>query len=403
MTQAGKRILLVIGGGIAAYKSLDLIRRLRERGFSVRCVMTEAAAHFVTPLSVGTVAADQVFTALFDRSQEHDVGHIRLSREADLVVVAPATADLMAKLAHGLADDLASAVLLASDKPVLMAPAMNPRMWAHAATRRNRAVLEADGIRFVGPGTGEMAERNEAGEGRMAEPLEIVAAVEAVLSPAQGPLAGRRIIVTSGPTHEPIDPVRYIANRSSGKQGHAIAAALARLGANVRLISGPVALPDPAGVDTVHVETAREMEAAVSEALPADAAVMVAAVADWRTEQQAGAKLKKAGGSIPPELKLVENPDILAGIGHGPRRPFLVIGFAAETEALLSNAGAKLARKGADLIIANDVSQGVMGADKNRVAIVGKSGVETWPELTKVEVAERLAALIAARLATIEV
>ena len=296
MTLSDKRILLIIGGGIAAYKSLDLIRRLRERGASVRAVMTEAAQHFVTPLSVGALTADHVFTDLFDRQDEQDVGHIRLAREADLIVVAPATADLMAKLANGLANDLASAVLLATDRPVLMAPAMNPKMWSHPATRRNRATLEKDGVRFVGPNRGEMAERGEAGEGRMAEPLEIVAAIEALLDARPKPLAGRRIIVTSGPTHEPIDPVRYIANRSSGKQGHAIAAALARLGADVRLVSGPVAIADPAGVKTTHVETARQMRDAVEQLLPADAAVFVAAVADWRPGRRGRREDQEGGG-----------------------------------------------------------------------------------------------------------
>jgi phosphopantothenoylcysteine decarboxylase/phosphopantothenate--cysteine ligase len=405
MPLSGKRILLIIGGGIAAYKCLDLIRRLRERGASVRCVMTAAAKEFITPLSVGALTADHVFTDLFDRQDEHDVGHIRLSREADLLVVAPATADLMAKLASGLASDLASTVLLATDKKVLMAPAMNPKMWAHPATRRNRATLEKDGIRFVGPARGEMAERNEAGEGRMAEPLEIIAAVEAMLDQRPKPLAGRKIIVTSGPTHEPIDPVRYIANRSSGKQGHAIAAALARLGADVRLVSGPVAISDPAGVATLHVETAREMNDAVENLLPADAAVFVAAVADWRTENSAGEKIKKKAGEGPPALQMVENPDILAGIGHHARRPYLVVGFAAETQDVLKNAEAKLKKKGADFIVANDVSPegGVMGGDRNRVRIVSKAGVEEWPEMDKHEVAERLAALVAERLKTIEV
>lgn len=406
MTLSGKRILLVIGGGIAAYKALDLIRRLRERGAAVRPVMTAAAQAFVTPLSVGALCADHVFTELFDRRDEHDIGHIRLSREADLVVVAPATADLMAKLANGLANDLASTVLLATDKPVLMAPAMNPRMWGHPATRRNRAALGKDGVRFVGPARGEMAESGEAGEGRMAEPLEIVAAVEALLAPASGPLAGRKVIVTSGPTHEPIDPVRYIANRSSGKQGHAIAAALARLGAEVRLVSGPVTIPDPAGVDTVHVESAREMQAAVERLLPADAAVFVAAVADWRTADAAGEKIKKVAGKGPPALAMVENPDILAGVGHHEKRPLLVVGFAAETRNVIENAKAKLDRKGADLIVANDVSHdsgvgpsGVMGGDRNSVRIVSRSGVEAWPEMGKDEVAARLAALIAEKLA----
>ncbi|OJU51597.1 MAG: bifunctional phosphopantothenoylcysteine decarboxylase/phosphopantothenate synthase [Mesorhizobium sp. 61-13] len=405
---SNKRILLIIGGGIAAYKVLDLIRRLRERGAFVRPVMTAAAQEFVTPLSVGALSADHVFTDLFDRKDEHDIGHIRLSREADLIVVAPATADLMAKLSNGLANDLASTVLLATNKPVLMAPAMNPRMWAHPATRRNRSQLEKDGIKFVGPARGEMAESGEAGEGRMAEPLEIVAAIEAMLRPGARPLAGRKIIVTSGPTHEPIDPVRYIANRSSGKQGHAIAGALARLGADVQLVSGPVTIPDPAGVNTTHVESAREMQAAVEKLLPADAAVFVAAVADWRTANSAGEKIKKVAGEGPPALQMVENPDILAGVGHHEKRPTLVVGFAAETQNILKNAEAKLNKKGADFIVANDVSHdsgigssGVMGGDRNSVRIVSRSGVEAWPEMTKEEVAERLAALIAEKLANI--
>lgn len=404
-TLSAKRILLIIGGGIAAYKALDLIRRLRERGVAVRPVMTEAAQRFVTPLAVGALAADHVFTDLFDRQDEQDVGHIRLAREADLVVVAPATADLMAKLANGLANDLASAVLLATDRPVLIAPAMNPRMWAHPATRRNRETLAGDGVAFVGPMKGEMAESGEAGEGRMAEPLEIVAAIESLLEPAAKPLAGRRIIVTSGPTHEPIDPVRYIANRSSGKQGHAIAAALARLGGDVQLVSGPVTIPDPAGVSTTHVESARQMRDAVESLLPADAAIFVAAVADWRTADAAGEKIKKVAGKGAPALQMVENPDILAGVGHHARRPSLVIGFAAETQDVLKNAEAKLERKGADLIVANDVSHdsgigpgGVMGGDRNRVRVVSKTGAEEWPELTKGQVAERLAALVAERL-----
>ena len=400
MTLSGKRILLIIGGGIAAYKSLDLIRRLRERGAAVRCVMTAAAQHFVTPLAAGALSADHVFTDLFDRQDEQDVGHIRLSRESDLIVVAPATADLMAKAANGLADDLASAVLLATDKKVLMAPAMNPRMWSHPATRRNRGTLDRDGIAFVGPGKGEMAEAKEAGEGRMAEPLEIVAAVEAIFDAGAKPLAGKKIIITSGPTHEPIDPVRYIANRSSGKQGHAIAAALFKLGADVRLVSGPVALPDPAGVTTSHVETAREMRDAVEALLPADAAVFVAAVADWRTENSAGEKIKKVAGEGPPSLRMVENPDILATIGHHALRPALVVGFAAETQDVLKNAQAKLQKKGADFIVANDVSPtgGAMGGDRNRVRIVTKGQIDEWPDMTKDEVAERLAALIADRL-----
>ncbi len=406
-TLSGKRILLIIGGGIAAYKALDLIRRLRERGASVRCIMTMAAQEFVTPLSVGALSADHVFTELFDRQDEHDVGHIRLSREADLIVAAPATADMMAKAAGGHANDLASAVLLATDKRVLLAPAMNPRMWSHAATRRNRAQLTRDGIVFVGPNSGEMAESGEAGPGRMAEPLEIVATVEALLATGPKPLAGKTVIVTSGPTHEPIDPVRYIANRSSGKQGHAIAAALATLGAEVHLVSGPVAIPDPAGVKTVHVERAEEMRDAVEQLLPADAAVFVAAVADWRTADASGQKIKKVAGKDPPALQMVENPDILAGIGHHEKRPYLVVGFAAETQDVVKNADAKLQKKGADFIVANDVSPagtssgGVMGGDRNRVKIVSRSGVDEWPEMTKDEVAARLAALIAERLRSI--
>ena len=400
---SAKRILLIIGGGIAAYKSLDLIRRLRERGATVRCVMTEAAGHFVTPLAVGALSADHVFTDLFDRQDEQDVGHIRLARGCDAIVVAPATADLMAKLANGLANDLASAVLLATDRPVLMAPAMNPKMWSHAATRRNRATLDKDGVIFVGPNKGEMAESGEAGEGRMAEPGEIADAAERLLDAAPRPLSGRRIIVTSGPTHEPIDPVRYIANRSSGKQGHAIAAALAKLGADVRLVSGPVSIADPAGVTTLHVESAREMRDAVEALLPADAAVFVAAVADWRTDREAGEKIKKVPGEGPPALRMVENPDILAGIGRHAKRPKLVVGFAAETQDIVANAQAKLRKKGADVIVANDVSAagvagGVMGGERNRVSIVTAAGVEAWPEAGKEEIAERLALLVARRL-----
>ncbi|QFR34553.1 bifunctional phosphopantothenoylcysteine decarboxylase/phosphopantothenate--cysteine ligase CoaBC [Ancylobacter sp. TS-1] len=400
---AGKRILLVIGGGIAAYKSLDLIRRLKERGASVRVVMTGAAQHFVTPLAAGALSHDRVFTELFDREAEHDIGHIRLSREADLLVVAPATADLMAKMANGLADDLASAVLLASTRPILLAPAMNPAMWANPATRRNAGRLSADGIAFVGPNAGAMAERGEDGAGRMAEPLEIVAAIEGLLVPS-GPLKGRHLLVTSGPTHEPIDPVRYIANRSSGKQGHAIAAAAARAGAQVTLVSGPVSLPDPAGVDVRHVESAREMLAAVEAALPADAAVFAAAVADWRAASEAGEKMKKDGGALPP-LALTENPDILATIAHlSNRRPRLVVGFAAETQNVVAYAQAKRARKGCDWIVANDVSQrsgipgGVMGGDSNEVHLITGEGVEHWPPASKAELAERLVGRIAAAL-----
>ena len=395
------RILLIIGGGIAAYKSLDLIRRLKERGCSVRAILTSAAAEFVTPLSVATLTGERAFQNLFDLTDEHDVGHIRLARDADLVVVAPATADLLARMANGLANDLASTALIATTAPVLAAPAMNPTMWAHPATRRNVARLEADGVRFVGPGTGLMAERGESGLGRMSEPLEIVAAVEALLRPANtsGPLAGRRVLVTSGPTHEPIDPVRVLANRSSGRQGHAIAAAAAQAGAEVTLVSGPVAIPDPAGVTVVRVETAREMLNAVEAALPVDLAVFAAAVADWRVADGAAQKIKKGAGG-PPALTLVENPDVLATVAHGLRRPALVVGFAAETENVVEHARAKLTRKRADMIVANDVStgSGVMGGDDNRVHIVTAHGVEDWPALSKTAVAERLVDRLAALL-----
>ncbi|OWV79100.1 bifunctional phosphopantothenoylcysteine decarboxylase/phosphopantothenate synthase [Rhizobium sp. R634] len=400
MALSGKRILLIISGGIAAYKSLDLIRRLRERGASVRPVMTKGAQEFVTPLAVGALAADHVFVDLFSRQDEQDVGHIRLARDCDLVLVAPVTADLMAKMANGFADDLASTVLLATERPVLAAPAMNPSMWAHAATRRNAATLQRDGVRFVGPMAGEMAESREAGIGRMAEPLEIVAAAEALLDDGEKPLKGRKAIVTSGPTHEPIDPVRYIANRSSGRQGHAIATALAKRGAEVTLVSGPVTIPDPAGVRVIHVERAEEMRDAVLAALPADIAVMVAAVADWRVASAADQKLKKHPGESIPTLALTENPDILKTVGHHTMRPNLVIGFAAETQDVESNARAKLERKGADMIVANDVSPatGIMGGNRNSVKLIRHDGVEQWPDLAKEDVAERLAALIAERL-----
>ena len=400
MTLADKRIVLIISGGIAAYKSLDLIRRLRERGASVRPVMTAAAQEFVTPLAVGALAASKVFTDLFSREDEEDVGHIRLARDCDLVLVAPATADLMAKQAHGLANDLASTVLLATNRPVLLAPAMNPAMWANPATQRNLATLTTDGIHFIGPKAGEMAESGEAGIGRMAEPLEIVEAVVGLLSPASKPLKGKTAIVTSGPTHEPIDPVRYIANRSSGKQGHAIAEALARLGASVTLVSGPVSIPDPKGVSVIHVERAEEMRDAVLSHLPADIAVMVAAVADWRLASEAPEKLKKVPGSGPAPLHLTENPDILKTVGHHPQRPKLVVGFAAETQDVIANAQKKLAAKGADLIVANDVSPdtGIMGGDRNSVKIVSAQGIDTWPDLSKNDVSDKLAALIVARL-----
>lgn len=406
---ADKRIVLIISGGIAAYKALDLIRRLRERGAQVCPVMTRGAREFITPLAVGALAAEKVYTDLFDREAEQDVGHIRLARDNDLIVIAPATADLMAKMAHGIADDLATAVLLATDKPVLVAPAMNPKMWSHPATRRNVATLEADGLHFVGPGKGEMAESGEAGVGRMAEPLEIAAAAQAVLSgnavpaPAEKPLVGRHVVITSGPTHEPIDPVRYIANRSSGKQGHAIAAAAAAAGAKVTLVSGPVTLPDPQGVTVIHVESAAEMLQAVKTALPADVAIMAAAVADWRVAGESDQKIKKDGSGKPPTLDLVENPDILATVGHDETlRPPLLIGFAAETRDLVENAQSKLQRKNADWIVANDVSPetGIMGGDANTVRIVTRQGVEDWPALDKREVAHRLVARIAGQLSS---
>jgi phosphopantothenoylcysteine decarboxylase/phosphopantothenate--cysteine ligase len=404
-----QRILLIIGGGIAAYKCLDLIRRLREAGATVRTVMTRAAAEFVTPLSVGALTSERVFTELFDLNDEQEIGHIRLSREADLIIVAPATADLIAKMAGGHADDLASTVLLATDKPVLVAPAMNPRMWQHPATRRNVAQLRADGLHFVGPNVGEMAERDEAGPGRLAEVPEIMTAATKLLAERRGgslarigarSLAGRHVLVTSGPTHEPIDPVRYIANRSSGKQGHAIARAAAALGARVTLVSGPVALPDPPGADVVHVETAEEMLRAVEAALPADLAVFAAAVADWRSTSAPREKIKKTAER--PRLELAENPDILASIGRlGKNRPQLVIGFAAETGNVAGEAARKRKAKGADWIVANDVSPagGVFGGDDNTVQLVTADGVEDWPTLAKDEVARRLMARAAEYLA----
>jgi phosphopantothenoylcysteine decarboxylase/phosphopantothenate--cysteine ligase len=410
-----KRVLLIIGGGIAAYKCLDLIRRLGERGIAVRCVMTKAAQEFITPLAVGAVSNERVATELFDLEGEREIGHIRLAREADLVVVAPATADLLARMAQGHANDLATAVLLATRAPVLAAPAMNPAMWSHKATQRNVRQLEADGVQFVGPNAGEMAEKGEAGVGRMAEVSELVAHIEALLvdggkesgfgflavstgraarSPASPlVLAGRHVLVTSGPTHEPIDPVRYIANRSSGKQGHALAAAARRLGARVTLVSGPVQLPDPEGVDVLHVETAREMLEAVEAALPADVAVFAAAVADWRVALPGKGKIKKTADAGPPSLELVENPDILRTIAkREPRRPSLVIGFAAETQNVVEYAAAKRKAKGVDWIVANDVSEtsGVFGGDRNRVHLITAEGVEDWPDMGKAEVADAL-------------
>jgi len=395
-----KRILLIIGGGIAAYKSLDLIRRLQDRGAQVRCILTAAAQHFITPLSVGALSGEHAFTDLFDARSEFDVGHIRMARDTDLVVVAPATADLLAKMAGGHADDLATAVLLATDKPILISPAMNPHMWAAKATRRNLAQLIADGINVIGPNAGEMAERGEGGVGRMAEPLEIVAAVEALARKA-GPLTGKRVLVTSGPTNEPIDPVRYIANRSSGKQGHAIASAAAAAGADVVLVSGPVNLPDPHGLTVVKVETAQQMLKAVENALPADAAIFAAAVADWRADRPSDSKIKKQPGQT-PTLMLTENPDILATIAHlRSNRPRLVVGFAAETNDIIANARAKLAKKGCDWIVANDVSPatGIMGGDSNTVHLVTASGVEDWPPQSKDDVARSLIERVVTALA----
>jgi phosphopantothenoylcysteine decarboxylase/phosphopantothenate--cysteine ligase len=405
-----KRILLIVGGGIAAYKCLDLIRRARERGIAVRVVLTAAGRQFVTPLSLGALSNDRVFTDLFDLDGEHEIGHIRLSRESDLIVVAPATADLLAKMAGGHADDLATCVLMATDKPVLVAPAMNPRMWLNAATQRNVATLAGDGVAFVGPNSGEMAERGEAGPGRMAEPLEILDAIEGLLegatkerTRARGPLAGRHVLITSGPTHEPIDPVRYIANRSSGKQGTALAVAARDMGAQVTLVSGPTSLPDPAGVAVVHVETAAEMLDAVRDALPADVAIFAAAVADWRVARAQAQKIKKTGKAATPTLDLVENPDILKTIAaEAPgRRPALVVGFAAETTDVLEHARKKRKAKGADWIVANDVSPatGIMGGDRNTVHLITRSGVESWPEMDKQAVAQRLMEEIAETLA----
>ncbi|MBC9030969.1 bifunctional phosphopantothenoylcysteine decarboxylase/phosphopantothenate--cysteine ligase CoaBC [Sphingomonas sp. JC676] len=385
-----KRILLIVGGGIAAYKACELVRLCRKAGIGVKCVLTEGGQHFVTPMTLAALSESQVYTTLWDLKDETEMGHIQLSREADLVVVAPATADLMAKMAAGIADDLATTLLLATDKPVLAAPAMNVRMWQHAATRRNVATLRTDGVTVLEPDEGPMA-CGEYGPGRLPEPDAILAAIQNALETG-GRLKGKHVLVTAGPTHEPIDPVRYIANRSSGRQGFAIAEALARLGAKVTLVSGPVALATPAGVTRVDVETAQEMANAVASALPADAAVMVAAVGDWRADA-APQKIKK--GAAPPNLQLSENPDILALLAKSPHRPKLVIGFAAETEQVIEHATAKRARKGADWIVANDVSGDVMGGDANTVHLVTAQGVEHWERLPKSEVARRLADRIA--------
>lgn len=407
-----RRVLLIVGGGIAAYKTLELTRLLRKAGIGVRPILTRAGAEFVTPLSLSALAEDRVYSELFSLTDEAEMGHIQLSRSADLVVVAPATADLMAKAAHGLAGDLASTTLLATDKPVLMAPAMNVRMWEHAATRRNLETLRADGVHFVGPDEGAMA-CGEWGEGRMAEPEAIFQAIQALLAgvvtppvaiaapaiSAPGPLAGGHVLVTAGPTAEALDPVRLLTNRSSGRQGFEIAGALARLGARVTLVAGPVSQPTPAGVDRVDVESARQMLAACQAALPADAAICVAAVADWRPDEAFGVKLKK-GKDGPPAIRLVENPDILATLAaSGPSRPRLVVGFAAETNDVEAHALAKLQRKGCDLIVANDVTQpGVMGGEDNAVLIVSRQGVERWERAPKSQVAARLADRIAQAL-----
>ena len=397
----GKSILLIVGGGIAAYKSLELVRALAARGVKTRAILTRAGAEFVTPLSLSALTGEKIYSDLFSLTDEAEMGHIQLSRSADLVVVAPATADLMAKMANGLANDLASTTLLATDKKVLMAPAMNVRMWESASVKRNRAQLEKDGVLFVGPNDGEMA-CGEFGPGRMAEPMEILAAIERALS-ASGPLAGLTALVTAGPTREPVDPVRFLANHSSGKQGYAIAEALMRAGAATTLISGPVSIAPPDGVKLQRVTTAREMLAACEAALPSDVLVMAAAVADWRPDIAANSKIKKSTDRVVPLIKLVENPDILASIAQSAQRPRLLIGFAAETDDVVQNAIAKLSRKGADWIIANDVSGDVMGGDKNRIHLVSADGakaplIEEWPEMTKNEVGARLAARIAKAL-----
>jgi phosphopantothenoylcysteine decarboxylase/phosphopantothenate--cysteine ligase len=404
---SGKRVLLIVPGGIAAFKIPELIRLLRGRDCGVTCVLTQSGAQFVTALTLQALTETKVYGDLFSLTDESEMGHIELSRSADLVVVAPATANILAKMAAGIGDDLATTLLLATDKAVLAAPAMNVRMWLHAATQANMALLASRGVQVVGPEEGAMA-CNEYGPGRMSEPPAIVAAIEAMLAPARSlagkhaPLAGKHAIVTSGPTHEPIDPVRYIANRSSGRQGHAIASALASLGARVTLVSGPVGVPDPVGVTVRHIESAQQMLAACQEALPAEIAVCAAAVADWRVASAASGKIKKVPGAAPPTLELVPNPDILATLSApGPRRPALVVGFAAETDDLMANAQAKRARKRCDWIVANDVSPetGIMGGEENAVHLITADGVEDWPRLAKDEVARRLAARIAAALA----
>ncbi len=400
---AGKSVLLIISGGIAAYKGPDLVRRLRERGARVRCLLTEGGEQFVTPLALGAVSEEKVYRNLFSLTDENEMGHIRLSREADVLLVAPATANILAKMAHGQADDLATTVLLATDKPVVVAPAMNVRMWQHAATRANIETLAARGVTFIGPESGDMA-CGEFGPGRMSEPTDIADALETFFR-RDAPLEGRRALVTSGPTHEAIDPVRYLANRSSGKQGHAIASALARLGSETILVSGPTRLPDPPGVKVIHVESARQMLAACEQALPADIAVCAAAVADWRATDEASGKIKKQPGEAPPSLPLTENPDILSRLSEpGNRRPRLVVGFAAETENVVENAIAKRLRKGCDWIVANDVSPetGTFGGDRNTVHLITPDGVEDWPEASKQAIGERLAERLATALGGVD-
>jgi phosphopantothenoylcysteine decarboxylase/phosphopantothenate--cysteine ligase len=396
---AGKAVLLVVGGGIAAYKAHELVRLLKTRGARVRIILTRAAEEFVTPLSLSGLSGEKVYTALFSLTDEVEMGHIQLSRAADLLVVAPATADLMAKMANGLADDLASTALLATDKRVLVAPAMNVRMWRHPATQRNIETLKRDGVTLVGPADGEMA-CGEFGPGRMAEPGEILSAIIAMLEPKAQPLAGRKVVITAGPTREPIDPVRFISNHSSGKQGYAIAKAAVALGAETVLISGPVSLPIPPGVQMMPVETAQEMLTVCQGEMPADIAIFTAAVADWRVAAEAPQKLKKGAGGA-PVLSLTENPDILATIAKGTPRPRIVVGFAAETERVTEHAAQKLRKKGCDLIVANDVSResGVFGGDRNTIHLVSESGIETWPEMSKDEIGERLIERLAQILA----
>ncbi|PLW76188.1 bifunctional phosphopantothenoylcysteine decarboxylase/phosphopantothenate--cysteine ligase CoaBC [Cohaesibacter celericrescens] len=397
---ADKRILLIISGGIAAFKAIDLIRLLMKRGASVKVILTQSATEFVSPLTISTLTGESTITKLFDLTRESEIGHIELSRDADLVVVAPATANIMAKMANGIADDLASTTLLATDKKVLVAPAMNVRMWLHPATQRNLATLQSDGVSILGPDHGMMA-CNEEGPGRLSEPEVILATIEALLNGSNQPLAGKHVLITAGPTHEPIDPVRYIANRSSGKQGYALAAAARAAGARVTLVSGPVSLDVPVGVDVVRVETAADMHKAVADNLPADVAIMAAAVADWRVSNQGAEKIKKQADGSLPQLAFEENADIAKFVGtHQSQRPRLVVGFAAETENLDRHASAKLAKKGADWIIANDVSPetGIMGGDHNAVKIVRSDGIETWPDMPKQEVANRVIALIAQTL-----